>query len=171
MKQWLLIPVFAGAMVLGAQVEVPLGPVPFVLSDFFVLLAGLLLGPVRGPLAVVLYLLLGAVGLPVYAGGSGGMEHLFGPTGGFLFGFVAAAFIAGAVSHHRPFHLLRDFAGTVSGQATFFLFGMVWLKFATGMDWTTTLEKGFLPFLFPILVKFLSAALIAHFLRKRLFPQ
>ena len=168
MTKPLLILVFTAAMALGAQIEVPLGPVPFVLSDFFVLLAGLLLGPRWGPLSVLLYLLMGAMGMHVFAGGGRGMEHLFGPTGGFLFGFVAAAFIAGVISHPGPFQLLRDFAATITAQATFFIFGIIWLKYATGMDWTTTLEKGFLPFLFPILFKFISATLIAHFSRKLL---
>lgn len=166
MKNLLWTLAFAGAICAGAQVEVPLGPVPFILSDYFVLLAGLVLGPWRGLLAVALYLALGAAGLPVYAGGAGGWAHLTGPTGGFLIGFALAAFVAGQLSHAGAFRIWRDLLATISGQATFFALGLLWLAWRTDMPWAEVLSKGLYPFAFPILLKWLGAGLLAGPLRR-----
>lgn len=166
MRHILIILLFTAAMAGGAQVEIPLGPVPFILSDFFVLLAGLVLGPIRGLASVLLYLMLGAFGLPVYAGGSGGIEHLMGPTGGFLFGFAIAAVVTGFISGTGRKRIFRDIAATLSGQISFFVVGLVWLHIATGMSWANTLEKGLLPFVFPIIVKLLSASFLASPVRR-----
>lgn len=94
-KSWTWVPAFAAAIAIGAQVEVPLGEVPFTLQSFFVLLAGFLLGSRRGALAAAIYLAAGACGLPVFAGGAAGIERLAGPTAGFLWGFLPMAAITG----------------------------------------------------------------------------
>ena len=88
---------FSALIIVGAYLKIPVGPVPIVLANFFVLLAGVLLGPKWGAASVGLYLLLGVVGLPVFAGG-GGIAYLTGPTGGFLIGYLPAAFLAGVIS-------------------------------------------------------------------------
>ena len=90
---------FTALTAVGAYISIPIGPVPIVLQNFFVILAGLLLGPVRGLVSVTVYLLIGAVGLPVFAGGTGGIGHFFGPTGGYLVGFLPAVFLTGLISH------------------------------------------------------------------------
>jgi biotin transport system substrate-specific component len=89
---------FAALIVVGAYVAIPFVPVPLVLANFFVILAGLILGPVWGGAAVAVYLVLGIVGLPVFAGGKGGFAVLLGPTGGFLLGYLAAAVAGGFVA-------------------------------------------------------------------------
>lgn len=94
-KSWIWVPACAAAITAGAQVEVPLGEVPFTLQSFFVLLAGFLLGSLRGTLAAALYLAAGACGLPVFSGGAAGPDRLAGPTAGFLWGFLPMAAIAG----------------------------------------------------------------------------
>lgn len=71
----------------GAYLAIPIGPVPIVLQNLFILLAGLLLGSRWGLASVRVYLLTGALGLPVFAGGLGGIGRLVGPTGGYLVGF------------------------------------------------------------------------------------
>jgi biotin transport system substrate-specific component len=84
-----------------AQVSVPLGPVPFTLQTAGVFLAGLLLGPAWGGLALVLYLLVGIAGAPVFSSGSAGLGVVTGPTGGFLVSFPVAAAIIGGIVHRR----------------------------------------------------------------------
>jgi biotin transport system substrate-specific component len=158
--------VFTGLIVAGAQVEVPFGPVPFILSDFFVLLAGLMLGGLWAGVSVGLYLLLGAMGLPVYAGGEGGVEHLIGPTGGYLFGFWLGSMLTGIIAHRGACKLWKDAVGTLSGQACFFLLGVTWLTFATEMPLAEAISKGFLTFLVPIGLKFAGAVLAAQLLRR-----
>lgn len=93
-----LAALFTALIAIGSVVSIPLGPVPLVLANFFAILAGLLLGPWWGGAAVLVYLVLGAIGLPVFSGGSGGVGHFATPTGGFLIGYLAAAFAAGAVA-------------------------------------------------------------------------
>ena len=79
----------------GAFVYLPIGPVPVTFQDFFVVLAGLALGAKRGALAVLLYILAGALGLPIFSGGRAGLGHLLSPTAGYLAGFVFLAFFSG----------------------------------------------------------------------------
>lgn len=75
---------FAALTAAGAYLSIPIGPVPIVLQNLFILLSGLLLGSRWGPASVAVYLLAGACGLPVFAGGMGGIGRLVGPTGGYL---------------------------------------------------------------------------------------
>ena len=82
----------------GAYLAIPIGPVPIVLQNLFVMLTGILPGPRWGTASVSVYLLAGLCGLPVFAGGTGGVGRLFGPTGGYLMGFVPAVFITGWLS-------------------------------------------------------------------------
>jgi len=90
---------FTALIVVGSYISIPFVPVPLVLANFFAMLAGLLLGPVWGGISVLLYLVLGAIGLPVFSGGSGGFAHFMGPTGGFLLGYLVSAIVAGLVAH------------------------------------------------------------------------
>ncbi|HWQ08444.1 MAG TPA: biotin transporter BioY [Holophaga sp.] len=90
---------FAALIVAGSYLAIPFVPVPLVLANFFALLAGLLLGPVHGGLAVLIYLVLGSLGLPVFSGGSGGFGQFASPTGGFLVGYLLSAVTAGLAAH------------------------------------------------------------------------
>ena len=86
---------FAALTAVGAFLAIPIGPVPIVLQNMFVYLAGLLLGGRWGLASVGVYLLAGACGLPVFAGGLGGISRLIGPTGGYLIGYLPAVFLNG----------------------------------------------------------------------------
>lgn len=155
-----------GLIVAGAYVTIPLGPVPFVLSDFFVLLAGLVLGWKYGPLSIGLYLLLGAFGLPVFANGGGGLDHFAGPTGGYLVGFFFASFIVGLLSHIEPKSIWKDFAAVVAGYLTIYSFGVVWLKLQTDLSWAEAISSGCLEFLVPMAIKTTGCVLLAQVIRK-----
>src|SRR5437870_2778367 len=85
---------------LAAQIAIPVGPIPITGQTFAVLLTGALLGSRLGAAAMIVYLAEGASGLPFFYGGSGGILHLLGPTGGYLVAFPAAAFITGAFAEH-----------------------------------------------------------------------
>jgi biotin transport system substrate-specific component len=95
-----LVVAFSLLTALAAQVVIPIGPVPITGSTFAVLLTGSLLGSRLGAAAMIVYLVEGAIGLPFFYGGHGGLAHLFGPTGGYLFAFPAAAFITGAFAEN-----------------------------------------------------------------------
>ncbi len=98
LRGMVLASLFTALMAVGAYISIPVGPVPMVLQNMFVLLAGLLLGPAWATASVLLYLFLGAVGLPVFSGGGGGLAHFAGPTGGYLLGYLPAVAVTGAIS-------------------------------------------------------------------------
>jgi biotin transporter BioY len=100
LREWAFITLFAALTALGARVTVPLPftPVPVTLQVLFPLLAGLLLGSKRGALSQAEYVAAGLAGLPVFAKGGSGLAYLFGPTGGYLLGFIAAAFLVGELA-------------------------------------------------------------------------
>ena len=156
------------AMALAARISVPmpLSPVPVTGQSLAVLLTGAWLGPGRGVTAVLAYLALGAAGLPVFAGGASGAQRLTGPTGGYLVGFLLAAYVAGrGADRYRsgkpaawPAGAL--FASLLLAHAAIFACGVPWLARSTG--WPTAIEAGLLPFLAGGLVKALLAALIVQ---------
>ena len=100
LRKMVFASLFAALTAAGAyiQIPIPFSPVPVTLQVFFVLLAGSMLKSKWGSLSMVVYTLLGVAGLPVFAGGSSGMGVLLGPTGGYIFGFILAAYLIGKLS-------------------------------------------------------------------------
>ncbi len=135
------------------RVTLPFSPVPVTAQTLAVLLAGVVLGPQRGALAVLTYLLQGVVGLPVFAGGTAGLAVLFGPTGGYLLGFVAAASVAGWL-HERGYGALA----LILGNVTIYLMGVSWLALGVGPEAAVSL--GLLPFIPGDLVKVCCALIL-----------
>jgi biotin transport system substrate-specific component len=123
-----LVAMFAALISVGALVTVfAYGTVPFTLQALFVLLAGLVLGPRFGALSVIVYLLVGLVA-PVYAGGTSGLGHLFGPSGGYLFGFVAAAALTGVVGQRfRQGNVVGSVLAGLAGLVPIYAIGATWL--------------------------------------------
>ncbi len=157
---------FAALIAAGALIAVPIGPVPIVLQNLFVLLAGLILGPRWGLYSVALYLLMGGFGFPVFAGGTGGIGRLFGPTGGYLFGYLPAVFLTALVSQQRNKTRAGDAAAMVIGAAMVYGCGVPWLKFATGMAWDKAFMAGMVPFIPGDLVKIAAAVFAAPIIRR-----
>src|ERR671911_2668899 len=93
------VALMAAVTAVAAQITVPIEPVPFTFQVLAVILSGLLLGPRYGALAQTVYVLVGAVGVPVFAGFTGGLGHVFGPTGGYLLSYPLAAAVAGLAAH------------------------------------------------------------------------
>lgn len=152
---------FALLTAVCAQVTVPMVPVPMTLQTFAVLLAGAVLGPAWGAGAVILYLALGAVGLPVLSEGGSGLERFAGPTAGYLFAFPIAAALAGL--------LVRKPWALGLARTTAVLFGLHLLILALGAGWLATrlgvagaLAAGFTPFLIGAGVKSALVALTAR---------
>jgi biotin transport system substrate-specific component len=157
-------PVGIGALVvaLAAQVvvPVPLSPVPMTLQPLAVLAVGGLLGAAGGVSALVLYLILGALGLPVFAGGGAGAHHLVGPTGGYLLAFPIAAGVTGALVGKPPRSVLRVLLACALGMVIIHVGGVAQLALLGG-DPALAFRIGFLPFLTGDLLKIgLAAALI-----------
>jgi biotin transport system substrate-specific component len=161
---------FVIATALGARIAVPapFTPVPVTLQTLFVLLSGALLGPALGAASQIAYLGLGAVGVPVFAGGFG-LAYLLGPTGGYLLAFPATAFLAGVVARRAPSGALAVpvlFVGLFLASLVTLGGGTAWLAVLTG-DTGGAVALGFVPFLVGDLLKVGLAALLAWRVRDR----
>lgn len=147
LRQALLVVAGSLLVALCAQVRIPLPftPVPITGQTFGVLLVGAVLGARRGALSLVLYLLEGAVGLPVFAGGAAGAFHLLGPTGGYLVGFVVAAWLTGYLAERGWDRDYRCLLAMAAGNIAIYILGVVWL--ARFVGWEAAWVKGVLPFI------------------------
>ncbi|THB74820.1 MAG: biotin transporter BioY [Desulfobulbaceae bacterium] len=157
--------IMAALMAVGASIALPIGPVPIVLQNLFVLLAGLLLGGRWGFISVCVYLIAGAFGLPVFAGNTGGLAKFFGPTGGYLIGFAAAAFVVGTISELGKQRLVFDLAAMVVGTIIIYACGVTWLKLVLDVSITKALAMGMYPFLLGDCLKIAVAIPIVRMLR------
>jgi biotin transport system substrate-specific component len=156
--------VIAGALLTSAcaqiSIHVPGSPVPVTGQTFAVVLAGASLGATRGGLSQLLYLLLGLV-LPVYAGGTHGLDQLFGPSGGYIVGFVIAGYAIGAIAEHGGDRkVLSAFAAFVLGQLIIFGIGVPWLKAWIHISWGSAIHEGFTIFILGGLIKAALAGLL-----------
>ncbi len=147
-----------------AQISIPVpgSPVPITGQTFAVLLSGAALGANRGAAAMALYLLLGLVGLPVYADAESGLHVVWGATGGYLVGFVLAGYVIGRLAEARldrtPLKALPLF--TV-GSLIIFGIGVPWLAVSAGLTASQAIDAGFTPFILGGIVKAaLAAALL-----------
>jgi biotin transport system substrate-specific component len=167
-----LTALFAALIAAGTFVAIPLpaSPVPIVLQNLFILLAGLILGPALGGAAVGLYLVAGAIGVPIFAGATGGFVKFMGPTGGFLFGYVLVAVFAGLIVG-RPradvkIPIWRVFVAAFIGMFSSYILGVPWLKVVLDTTWPSAFSMAMLPFIIGDAIKAVVAALIAPRLRR-----
>lgn len=151
----------AGLTALSAQIALPVpgSPVPVTGQTLAVLLTAAALGPMRGALGQLVYVMAALVGLPVLAQGEGGAAAVFGATGGYLLGFVVAAVVVGRLARggwsRTPVRVLASYA---LGSVVIYLFGATMLAVATGQDLGWAFQKGVLPFLAGDALKALLAA-------------
>jgi len=164
--RWMVLASLMAALTaVGAYIHVPIGPVPIVLSTLFVLLSGLLLGSRWGLASMCLYLLVGAIGIPVFAGGKGGIAHFLGPTGGYLFGYVLASWLTGFIAERSRGILILEILSVLMGSLAIYSLGVPWLKMVTHMSWPKTFMVGMIPFLIGDAVKASVALILARAVR------
>ena len=149
----------------SALIIIPIGEVPVVLYNFFILMMGLLLGSRWGAASIAVYLLAGGLGLPVFAGGRGGIAILLGPTGGYLIGFLPAVFIIGFISEKLKQRFIYDIIAMLCGTAVIYALGVIQLKIVLGKTWLVTMALGVIPFIFFDIVKVVAAAVTAKAVR------
>lgn len=152
----LLILAFAALTALCARIDIPMVPVPMTMQTFAVLLAGAVLGPWKGTASVLLYLVLGAAGLPVLSDGASGLAPFAGSTAGYLFAFPLAALVVGLLFEHAPGRLAR-FGLLLAAHVLILALGAGWL--ATDIGPAAALQHGVTPFLIGMVVK--SALVVA----------
>ncbi len=170
-KDLVLVSLFAAMMCLFSIMRIPLPtPVPFTLQIFGVAITGALLGSSLGAMAMIIYTLLGAIGLPVFSGMTGGLQVLAGPTGGYILGFIISAFVIGFCinpfaykSSDSRFRFIATFFIMTLGLLISYITGTVQLKFVTGLPWPQAIAAGVIPFILLDLLKIMFATIVVHF--------
>lgn len=157
----LILPALGAAIIASlSQISIPIGPVPFTLQTLAIGLVATLFRPREAGLSALLYLILGAIGLPVFAGGSGGFQALLGPSAGFLWGFALFALVTSLLTKPQQ-SFIQIFLANILGDSLVFILGIVGLHFLAGMDWSKAIAVGVTPFIIPDLVKLLAVSLLA----------
>ncbi len=162
------IALMAAVICVVGPFTLPIGPVPITLAPLAILLGVYILGTKKGTLALLIYLLIGAVGVPVFSGFSGGIGKLAGPTGGYLVGYIFFALIAGWFIHRFYDKVVIQFLGMVLALAVLYAFGTAWLAFSAGMTFGAALAVGVLPFIVFDLIKIIIAIAVGRAVRSRL---
>ena len=163
-----MIAVMTAVTCVLAPLSLPIGPVPISLTNLVIYFSLYILGMKKGTISYLIYLLIGLVGIPVFSSFTGGPGKLFGPTGGYLIGFVPLALIAGFfIDHYRDKKVLC-FIGMILGTAVCYALGTAWLAFQAHMTFQAALMAGVIPFLPGDFIKMILALLIAPQIRKQL---
>ncbi|MBR0276957.1 MAG: biotin transporter BioY [Clostridia bacterium] len=158
-KKLVYTAMFAVFIAVASQISIPVSPVPINLATAAVMITGGFLGKKHGTLSVVVYILLGAVGLPVFAAFRGGAGVLAGPTGGYIAGYIAMAFLTGYICHKTDKLLLMIF-GMAGATAVCYLLGTCWYVFVTDTPVLSALAVCVLPFIFTDIIKIIVSAVI-----------
>lgn len=168
LKKALICTFFAILTAALAQIEIPLPYVPISGQTLAVGLTATIIGSRLGALSMIEYVLIGAAGVPVFAGLDGGFQVLSGPTGGYIIGFIFAAFVTGFTLEKGGFTLKIAVFANIIGMAIILMLGVIGLKHVTGLSWEKSLAAGVYPFLITGLIKAFLAGWIGIAVRKKL---
>jgi biotin transport system substrate-specific component len=152
----------AALMASTSFIVIPIQPVPITLQTFFALLAGAVLGPAYGAASMALYALLGAIGLPVFSKGGAGIGVILGPRGGYIIGFILAAYLVGLLVTKTKKGFLQIFLAMLLGVAAIYAIGLIQLVITAKMSLLQAFLAGVVPFIFMDIIKALVAAEVAR---------
>lgn len=160
---YLLIPLFTALIAAGTFIKIPMIPVPITLQTLFVFLAALLLNPTEAFLSVALYILLGAIGLPIFTSG-GGLAALLGPTGSFLFSMPIAALFGALVVKKDHKSIVRAILALILMEVIIYVIGVGYLMYQRHMTLQKGLMAGFVPFIPGDIIKCIVAIIAAKYI-------
>ncbi|MCL1845738.1 MAG: biotin transporter BioY [Defluviitaleaceae bacterium] len=162
------IAMMAAVIAVCALIAIPLpGGVPFTLQTWAILLAGIVLGPTKGVIAVLVYILLGLAGVPIFHAGRSGLEMLSGPTGGFIIAFPVLALAAGLFRKKKVYILA---AAMVAATIVHLSFGMLWFVIILDSNFAAAFTATVAPFILPDIFKIIAAIIIGKRIRVALSP-
>ena len=166
LRQKMLVSLFAALLCVSSYIILPIGPVPVTLQIFFIVLTGAVLGPRMGALSVVIWILLGIFGLPVFAGGKAGPMVLLGPTGGYLPGFVICAWIVGIMTQSQTSSRVRIGAAMVVGMTVAYAIGLIGFmaSFAFFLQKPMTVQQALAIAVYPFVLFDLAKVMLAAWL-------
>lgn len=153
---------FAALISVGAYIAFPIpgSPVPIVLQNMFIMLTGIILGPLWGFISIVTYVILGLIGLPVFSGGGKGLAHLFGPTGGYLISYIPAVVIIGFMTYGRKPALIRCLISLAAASIIIYAVGVMWLAYKLDFTVEKAVSVGMLPYIPGDILKIIIAGII-----------
>lgn len=160
--------VMAAVICILGPLSIPIGVVPISFTNFAIYITLYTLGMKKGTISFFIYLLVGFVGLPVFSGFGSGPSTLFGPTGGYLIGFIFMALMAGLFIDRFFDQSYLCIVGMILGTAICYLFGTVWLAYQANISINAALAAGVMPFIPGDLAKIIIAAFIGPKIRRRL---
>lgn len=167
-REMTLVAMFTGLTAMGAFISIPIGPVPITLQTLFVILSGLILGPKLGALSQIVYIILGLVGIPIFAGFTGGLQSVMKPSFGFAIGFIFAAYAVGKIVYLEEKVSTRNiWIASLVGTVVIYLFGLPYMYYilnvimAKGLSFIAIVKIGCLLFLPGDLAKFILASVVA----------
>lgn len=138
LKNMIYASLFTALIIIGSYISIPTGIVPVVMANFMIFILSLVLEKKWALLSVLIYVLLGALGLPVFSGAVGGLHHLYGPTGGYLFGYIIAAYIISHLSGKKK-AFTKDLFALLTGALVIHILGIFWLAVRFPDAWQKTL--------------------------------
>lgn len=156
----------AAFLCVSAPVALPVGPIPLSAASFVIMLCSTLLGAKRGVAAVALYILIGALGIPVFSGFSGGIGKILEPTGGFIIGYLSLSLIIGVLSQKFGEKKWSYPLSMVFGTAVLYITGTTWYVITTAQPIAAALAVCVLPFIIGDTAKIAVASLVAPHLGK-----
>lgn len=168
LKMMIVTALFTAIIGVLAQVTIPLPLVPITGQTLAIGLAATILGSRYGTYSTILYMVIGAIGVPVFSQMSSGLGVLFGPTGGFIVGFIPTVYFMGKYLEMTRFSVTNAIIANIIGMFITLLFGTVWLKVAASLTWSGAFLSGFAPFVVVGLVKAVLAGWIGIVVRRRL---
>jgi len=162
--------IFAALTAILSQIAIPMVPVPINLAMLSVFVAGALLGPTKATASQVVYILLGAIGVPVFSGFSGGFGVIVGPTGGYIVGYVASAFVIGIIVKYTKKSIISSIFAMVVGLIVCYALGTAWFMYGPSSEFVGGLWLAItycvIPFLIGDMLKIILASFLVNRLRK-----
>jgi biotin transport system substrate-specific component len=171
-RDLIITALFTALTAVGGIISIPLGPLPITLQTFFVILSGLILGAKLGALSQITYVVLGLVGLPIFAGGYGGLGTLVRPSFGFLIGYIVAAYVIGKLTE-KDKSLSKIIYSVILGSFVIYIIGVPYFYFiftnylGKNINFYSALKYACIPFIPGDIIK----AVLAITLAKQLIPR
>ena len=159
---------FVAFISICSQIAIHIGPIPISMSLLAIFMAGLILGMKYGTLSVIVYILLGITGIPVFAGAKGGFAVILGPTGGFLIGYILCTFIVGFVAERFNNKKIYIVIGMVISVVVCYIPGVLWYCFITGNTFEMSLKLCVIPFIPGDVIKIIISLILYSKISKRL---
>lgn len=168
LREVIICALFVAITGILAQVSIPVPPVPFTGQTLAVGLTATIIGSRLGTFSMLGYLAVGAAGVPIFASFNGGMGVLVGPTGGFIIGFIAAAFLTGIILEKTKFTIPVAIFANIIGMIVTLAIGWIQLKYVAGLSWPAALAAGVTPFIPLGILKAVLAGWLGIIIRQRL---